>query len=127
MTMNKIIFSLAESPTHPNFADLYASLGFQEQRFNAMRKAISALKKTKPDYVVGEFFYGYGNNYAGANLSNLDVFLHSLQKYAPGARVIVIASKNELQYVEKLKALFSIHAVLTQPADAEYMAEILQD
>jgi len=57
MTMNKIIFSLAESPTHPNFADLYASLGFQEQRFNAMRKAISALKKTKPDCRRGIFLW----------------------------------------------------------------------
>jgi len=43
--------------------------------------------------VVAEFFYGFGNNYAGANLGNLDVFLASLQKYAPEARVIVLVKK----------------------------------
>ena len=55
-----------------------------------MRKAIQGLSEQRPDYVVAEFFYGYGNNYAGANLGNLDVFLASLQKYAPRAQVIVM-------------------------------------
>lgn len=123
--MSRLLFSLVESPSHPNFSRLYQSKGLQESRFNAMRKAISALKKDKPDYVVGEFFYGYGNNYAGANLSNLDVFLHSLNKYAPGAKVIVLVSKQELAHVAKLQALFDIHAVLTQPVSIEQMAEVL--
>ncbi len=100
-------------------------MGFKEQRFNSMRKAISALKKEKPDYVVGEFFYGYGNNYAGANLSNLDVFLHSLNKYAPMAKIIVLVSRHEAFHVDKLKALFDIHAVLIQPVSNDMMAAAL--
>ena len=78
-----IIFSIIESPIHPNFSNLYQSLNFEDIRLGSMRKAIAQLKKQKPDFVVAEFFYGYGNNYAGVNLSNLDVFLCSLQKYAP--------------------------------------------
>ena len=80
-----------------------------------MRKAISALKDETPDYVVAEFFYGYGNNYAGVNVSNLDVFLYSLQKYAPEARVVVLVDRHERQFVEKLSALFPLHAVLQHP------------
>jgi hypothetical protein len=38
------------------------------------------LKRTRPDWVVAEFLYGFGNNYAGANLCNLDVCLASLRK-----------------------------------------------
>ena len=51
-----------------------------------MGKAISQLRKRPPDFIVTEFFYGYGNNYAGVNLSNLDVMLSSLPKYAPLTR-----------------------------------------
>ena len=92
-----------------------------------MRKAISALKKKQPDVVVAEFFYGYGNNYAGVNVSNLDVFLHSLQKYAPKAKVIVLANKNEHQYVEKLAALFPLHQVLLQPVSQSEMSQVLEN
>ena len=89
------------------------------------RKAIAGLKKQPPGIVVAEFFYGYGNNYAGVNVSNLDVFLHSLRKYAPRAQVIVMVHETELAHVDKLRALFDIHAVLTQPVSERQMAESL--
>ena len=80
-----------------------------------MRKAISALKTRTPDFIVAEFFYGWGNNYAGVNISNLDVLLFSLQKYAPAAKVIVLVEKAERQYVAKLNDIFPLHAVLVHP------------
>ena len=70
---NKILYSLIESPAHPKLSDLYQRLGLSEVRLTSSRKAMSELKKNPPDYVVAEFFYGYGNNYAGINISNLDV------------------------------------------------------
>ena len=99
---NKTLYSLIESPTHPNFSALYSRLGFNEIQLTSSRKAMNELKKNKPDYVVAEFFYGYGNNYAGINLCNLDVFLRSLQKYAADTKVIVIALKEEREFVDKL-------------------------
>ena len=59
------LFSIIESPAHPDFSRLYQRLGFEEIRLGSMRKAISQLRKTPPAFVVAEFFYGYGNNYAG--------------------------------------------------------------
>jgi hypothetical protein len=123
---DRLLLSIIESPTHPNFGNLYALLGFEHLRAETMRKAISQLKKRSPDYIVAEFFYGYGNNYAGVNLSNLDVMLSSLPKYAPDAKVVLLASKQELQYVDKLKALFPVHAVLQQPAGEAQMREVLE-
>jgi hypothetical protein len=111
----RTLFSIVESPAHPDFSRLYKQLDIREIRLASMRKAISALKNDTPDYVVAEFFYGYGNNYAGVNVSNLDVFLYSLQKYAPDARVVVLVDRRERQFVEKLNALFPLHAVLQQP------------
>lgn len=120
-----LIYSLIEAPSHPDFGRLYQRGGFDHIRLTSARKAMGELKKRPPDVVVAEFFYGYGNNYAGINVSNLDVFLHSLRKYAPAARVIVLVSKAELPHVEKLKALFAIHAVLPHPVSESDMADAL--
>jgi len=111
------IFSVIESPTHPKLSALYTRLGFEEEQFSSMRKLLARLKKVQPDYVMAEFFYGYGNNYAGVNISNLDVMLMSLKKFAPQAKVVVFVSKPERQYVDKLNELLPLHGVLTHPID----------
>ncbi len=121
----KTLFSIIESPSHPALSSLYAECSLEEHRFTSMRKAISALKKIKPDYVVADFLYGYGNNYAGVNVSNLDVFLYSLQKYAPDAKVIVLVSKQEQQFVSKLAELFSLQGTLVYPVNSKQMQQLL--
>ena len=121
-----VVFSIIESPLHPDFSHLYQKRGLQQLKLNSMRKAMTELKRSTPDYVVAEFFYGYGNNYAGINISNLDVFLHSLRRYAPQAKVIVLVDKSERQYVDKLAEMFPLHGILIQPARAEEMAKLLQ-
>ncbi len=122
----RTLLSIVESLTHPNLSALYRRAGITEIKVTSMRKAISRLKTTQPDLVVAEFFYGYGNNYAGVNLSNLDVFLYSLQKYAPDARVIVLVEKGELEYVDRLGELFSLYAVLQQPVTEQGIAPLLE-
>ena len=109
------LFSVIESPAHPNFTTLYRRLDVNEVKFNSMRKVIAQLKKQQPDFIVAEFSYGYSSNYAGVNISNLDVLLASLRKYAPCARVIVMVHKSEQQYVGKLAELFPLYAVLQFP------------
>ncbi len=109
------LLSVIESPAHPNFSRLYQRLDIKEEKVSSIRKAIGQLKNNKPDIVVAEFFYGYGNNYAGVNISNLDVLLSTMQKYAPQARVIVLVDKLERQYVDKLNELFPLHAVYEHP------------
>ena len=76
---------------------------------------MSKIKKDKPDYIAAEFFYGFGNNYAGINSSNLDVMLYSLQRYSPETKVIVFVDKDQRQYVDKLNDIIKLHAVITRP------------
>jgi len=109
---------------HPDFSTLYASLDMKEKRFNSLRKTINNLK-LKPDFIVAEFFYGYGNNYAGVNISNLDVMLHSLPKYSIDSKVIVLVSKEERQFADKLATLFPLHAILQLPVSASDMQAAL--
>jgi hypothetical protein len=122
-----VLFSIVESPAHRDFSRLYRRLGIEEVKLGSMRKAISALKKQTPDYVVAEFIYGYGNNYAGVNVSNLDVFLYSLQKYSANARIIVMVERRELQYVDKLAALFPLYAVLPLPVSEQDLENVLKE
>jgi hypothetical protein len=119
------LFSIIESPGHPRCEALYRRLGITEVKLASQRKAIQALKRQTPDWVVAEFFYGFGNNYAGANVSNLDVFLAAKQKQAPEARVIVLVAKDQAHYVPLLAERFPLHAVLTQPVRAADLEPLL--
>ena len=100
------LYSIIESASHPQFSALYRQLGYEELVFTSMRKAIQNLKTTQPDVVIADFLYGYGNNYAGVNISNLDVFLYSLAKYAPQARMIAFYEKSEQSYIQQFEELF---------------------
>lgn len=121
-----VVYSIVETPGQPDFSKLYQRLGFTEIKHSSMRKAIGELKRRKPDFVVAEFRYGYGSNYAGVNISNLDVFLYSLQRYAPEARVIVTLDKSERPHVEKLRKIFPLYGVLTYPIAPTDMEALLQ-
>ena len=121
----KTLFSIIESSGHPNASELYESLGIKETKITSMRKAIAALKKQQPDYIVAEFFYGYGNNYAGVNISNLDVLLYSLQKYSEHTRVIVLVDKSEFKYVDKLNEIIELHDILKFPINKEQLQKSL--
>jgi hypothetical protein len=122
---HSVLFSIVETPAHPDLSAVYRRLGITETRFASMRKALAELKHTAPDFVVAEFLYGYGNNYAGVNISNLDVFLYSLQKYAPQAKVVVLVDPSERQYVQRLLDLFPVYAVLQQPVREADLEAIL--
>lgn len=121
---SKTLYSIFESGAYPKFSELYDSLGITETQFSSMRKAISALKK-QPDYIVAEFEYGYGNNYAGVNISNLDVMLYSLQKYSPHTKVIVLVDKSEFKYVDKLNNIIVLQDILKYPVNKEQIKKAL--
>jgi len=120
------LFSLIESPFHPDFSALYQKLGIAAERFDSARNLHRVLQKQPPDFFVGEFIFGWGNNYAGANVSNLDVTLRSLQRFAPQAKMIVFMHPREADHIGKLLELFPIHAVLTYPVSEQAMQAALQ-
>ena len=127
MTKKQTLFSIIESPTHPFLTPLYNQLDIDELCFKHMRKLISKIKKVQPDYIAAEFFYGYGNNYAGINISNLDVMLYSLQRYSPKTKVIIFVDKSERQYVDKLDDILPLHAVFTLPINKAEVIVSLKD
>lgn len=124
---NKLIYSIIESPAHPNFTLLYSRLDLTELRFSSQRKAMSELKKQPAGILVAEFFYGFGNNYAGVNVSNLDVMLSSLPRYSPDTKIIVLAQKEQYPHVDKLAQLFTLHQILPLPVTEKQMEAVLHN
>jgi len=123
---NPIVFSIIESPSHPKLSKLYQELGYEELQLKSIRKTMAALKKYKPDVIVAEFFYAYGTNYSSNHISNLDSLLITLQKYEHyHPRIIVLVSKKEQQYVEKLQAHYQIDHVLSLPVDEEQIRPLI--
>lgn len=121
----KLLYDIIESPAHPDLGGPAGRLGLERLSFTTQRKAMSALKRRPPDIVVVDFFFGYGNNYAGANVSNLDVLLRSLQRFAPEAHIVVLADRNEARHLDRLTALFELGAVVQLPASEEALVEAL--
>jgi hypothetical protein len=111
-----LLYDIIESPAHPDLTGLCDALGYRRLVFGSQRKAIGSLKREPPDLLVADFFYVFGNNYAGANVSNLDVLLHSQRRFAPDARVVILADSSQIRHVPKLAALFQLHAVVGVPA-----------
>ena len=122
----KTLFSLVESPFSPHFPDLYRELGIVAERFDSARNLHRALQKQAPDFFLGEFIYGWGNDYAGATVSNLDVTLRTLQCTAPQAQMIVFMQPSQAPHIGKLLELFPVHAVLQYPVSEEQMRDVLQ-
>ena len=126
MSDQKTLFSIIDSPTHPNFGSIYSELGIKDIQINSMRRAISKLKKETPDYIVAEFCYAYSSNYSAIHTSNLDVLLHSLKKYSPNTKVIVLVKRDELEYLDHIQEIFPLHAILSYPVTETEMRELLQ-
>lgn len=121
------VYSIIESPFHPDLEGLYRQFGMREIKFNSLRKAISHLKKQLPDIIVADFVYGYGSNYAGANVCNLDVFLRSLEPFGKDYKLIIFVDKEEQEFVQRLHELFPISMALLNPVKPEHMKTVLTE
>mgnify|MGYP001579000094 FL=1 len=124
-----VVISIIESILFPDCTQLYQNKGFKELRVNSIRKAVSLIKKQPVDYIVAEFFYAYSTNYSGIYKSNLEVLLVSLIKHSPNAKVIVLAKKTEIKFINVLNAVdYPLHGVLqlpTSPTQIEVLLDII--
>jgi hypothetical protein len=122
MAPGLVVLSIVESPLFPDFGDLYQHKGFSELRVNSVRKAIALIKKQPVALIVAEFFYAYSTNYSGIYKSNLEVLLVSLIKYSPNTKVIVLAKKKEMPFINVLNAVdYPVHGVLQLPTSLAKM------
>lgn len=120
-----ILYSVVETCFHPQLTSLYEQHNLQEEVFRSTRKVMIKIKKQAPDFLVADFVYGYSNNYAGVNISNLDVMLIAMKRYSPNTKVIILAQKDEIEYVSPLNDIYPLHAVLPLPVSTVKMDKYL--
>jgi DNA-binding NarL/FixJ family response regulator len=108
---------MVESHRFPKLYNLAKQQGYDEIIIDSSRKALSQLKKNPPDVVIAEYRYSFSNNYSGIATSNLDIFLRSLHKFAPSAKVIVLADKEDIDRTANLKDIYPLTVMsLVTPA-----------
>ncbi len=121
------LYAIHDSPALPDFSALYRRLGFEVIAFPTQRKAIAALKRRPPAVVTAAFVDAFHTYYQATNISNLDVMLQSLVKYAPAARVVVIADQGDAEKAGRLRRLHPDLTLLLRPVAETDLEQALRD
>lgn len=116
------LLSIVEIGGYPDFTNLYQGLGYQVNTANSMRKAIKALKKSRPDIIVAEF--NFQSDFRDRT-SSLESLMASIQAY-PGIRVIVFYEKDQRSQLERLLSVFDVYEVIAFPVKQNDLAAVIE-
>ncbi len=120
--MKKLLLSIVELGGYPNFAPLYASLGYEVAVEHSMRKAIGFLKKQRPAVIVAEFNFQSDFRDRTSSLESLMAVVQRL----PGVRVVVFFDEEYQPQFEKLRARLPVDAALAFPIEEPALKACLQ-
>ena len=119
---SKILLSIVELGGYPNFAPLYAELGYTTVLENRMRKAIGFLKRQQPAVIVTEF--NFQSDFRDRT-SSLESLLAVVQRM-PDTRVVVLYDREYEPQFDKLRARLPVHAALAFPVTEEQLRDFLR-
>jgi DNA-binding NtrC family response regulator len=118
------LLSIVELGGYPNFAPLYARLGYRVVTAKSMRKALSVLKTERPEVIVAEFNY---DPQFRDRIGNLDSLMANVQRF-PDTRVIVLYDKEHAHQLARLRERFSRFDALPFPLEeGQLEAALRQD
>lgn len=117
-----LLVQVVELGGYPNFTPLYQRLGYRVETVNTGRKAISILKKLRPDVVVAEFNYQFDFR---DRTSNLESILAVIQAQA-GVRVVVFYDKAVQEQLDKVSERFPGFIAMSYPIDGGELEAVLK-
>lgn len=120
--MAKRLIEFVELGGYPDLSPVYRALGYEVETLYTPRKAVAAIKKRKPDVIVGEFNY---QNEFRDRISNLESVLAAVAHQAD-VRIIVLYQPDEKEIFSKFRARFPAIETIAQPLDAEQMRALLE-
>ncbi len=85
-----------------------------------MRKAISWLKRNRPNVVIAEFFHEPAFR---DRVSNLESMLAHLQRKLPSTGKIVIYNREDEAYLQQVMERFPVDRVMTNPVAPEALLQ----
>ena len=118
----KKLLVVTEFLAHAKLPKLYQQLGFDVTNEWQVRKAISLLRKIKPDVVVADFYHQADFR---DRLSNLESLLAAAQPMAD-IKILVLYEPENQAMLDKVRARMRIDQVLTMPVKEEELQSILK-
>ncbi|MHB9118149.1 MAG: hypothetical protein ACYC2R_07725 [Burkholderiales bacterium] len=119
--MAKKLLALIEFFPHSRLPSLYQSLGFDVMAEWQVRKAISRVRKNKPDIIAADF---YSQTDFRDRLSNLESLLATVQPL-PDIRVLVFYEPKDEAVLAKVRERLRIDAALPTPVSDEAIKAVL--
>lgn len=118
----KKLLVVTEFLAHAKLPKLYQQFGFDVTNEWQVRKAISLLRKIKPDVVVADFYHQADFR---DRLSNLESLLATAQPMAE-TKILVLYEPENQAVLDKVRARMRIDAVLVMPVKEEELQSILK-
>ena len=119
----KKLLVVTEFLAHAKLPKLYQQLGFDVTNEWQVRKAISLLRKIKPDVVVADFYHQADFR---DRLSNLESLLAAAQPMAD-IKILVLYEPENQAMLDKVRARMRIDKVLAMPVKEEELQSILKE
>ena len=119
----KKLLSVIEFIEHAQYPALYKTLGYEVTVEWQIRKAVSLIRKMKPDVIVADFYFQSDFRDRLSNLESLLAATQLLKEF----RVLVFYEPHNLHALEKVRERMQIDAALPMPASEEAINAVLKD
>lgn len=119
----KKLLSVIEFIEHAQYPLIYKELGYDVTTEWQVRKAVSLIRKMKPDVIVADFYF---QSHFRDRLSNLESLLAATQLLKE-IRVLVFYEAQNEPVLERVRQRMRIDAALPMPASAEAIRTVLKE
>ena len=118
----KKLLTVIEFIEHAQYPTLYKNLGYEVTTEWQVRKAVSLVRKIKPDVIVADFYF---QSDFRDRLSNLESLLAATQ-LLKDFRVMVFYEPANEHALDRVRERMQIDAALPMPASEEAIKAVLQ-
>ena len=120
--MPKKLLTVIEFIEHAQYPAIYQSLGFDVTVEWQVRKAVTLIRKIKPDVIVADFYF---QSDFRDRLSNLESLLAATQ-LSKDTKILVFYEGQNIAALDKVRERMVIDAAMPMPATDEAIKTILQ-
>ena len=120
----KNLLSIVELGGYPDFSAVYQRLGYRVEKVHQMRKAMSVLKKTRPEVIVAEF--NFQSDFRDRT-SSLESLLATLQFSKLDSRVVVFYEKEYNAQFQRLYETYPDIVAMQFPIEEAALEAALKD
>ena len=123
MAAHKRLLFINEYGFYPDLIKALQAQSYELTVEHLMRKAISFIKKKKPDVVVAEFHH---DSQFRDRVSNLESMLAQIQRGDMATKTVVFYRADHREYLQKLQEVHHLDAVLELPVEPEDLARAVE-